>query len=125
MPGAIDVQKFINSLQKQYRPAAHEAAVLAVDQFCNFILGAAQEICPKKTGFLAASGYAEPPTDQEGLITGIVGFNAGYAAIVHERLDVYHEPPTQAKFLEVTMQANAGKFAPFVIAAINRRLGTT
>ena len=30
----------------------------------------------------------------------VVGYEAEYAVHVHERLDLYHEPPTQAKFLE-------------------------
>jgi hypothetical protein len=29
-----------------------------------------------------------------------VGYEAPYTIFVHERLDLYHEPPTQAKFLE-------------------------
>lgn len=34
----------------------------------------------------------------------IIGFNTNYAAAVHERLDLHHEPPGQAKFLESALR---------------------
>jgi hypothetical protein len=33
-----------------------------------------------------------------------VGYTAFYAIYVHERMDVYHAPPTRAKFLEEPMR---------------------
>jgi hypothetical protein len=83
-----------------------------------------QAWCPVRTGELKASGYLE--------ITGKtveMGYGFGnkpwYTVFVHENLDQYHAPPTQAKFLERAMKedmnaifyrigANYSQFAGFV-----------
>src|SRR5436190_2080674 len=62
-----------------------------------------QRLCPIKTGKLRASGYLEI-TGFRGNARVEIGYAKGgnpwYAPIVHENLEAFHEPPTQAKFLE-------------------------
>lgn len=43
-------------------------------------------------------------------VTGSISYGTHYGVYVHERLDVYHKPPTQAKFLSdpATQLANDG-----------------
>lgn len=36
-----------------------------------------------------------------------IGFSAPYAVFVHENLENYHKPPTQAKFLETAAKTKA------------------
>lgn len=71
-------------------------------------------ITPIEFGNLRASGQVEGPTLEGGSLEVTIGFggaSAPYALYVHERLDAYHEPPTQAKFLETTVNEHAKDFA--------------
>lgn len=66
----------------------------------------AQELCPKKTGALRDSAYLE--VTKRGRNPNVeIGFAKGgkppYAVYVHEMVELKHEPPTQAKFLEVAL----------------------
>ncbi len=80
--------------------AATEAAVRAALQP---VFDASQDLVPVDTGKLKASGYLVTRMSR-GRIVGEVGYGKGgnphWAPRVHEDLDVFHEPPTQAKFLE-------------------------
>lgn len=62
-----------------------------------------QVLVPVKTGVLKASGFLRESTFR-GVPGAEIGYADGgrpfYAAKVHEDLDVFHKPPTQAKFLE-------------------------
>lgn len=62
-----------------------------------------QELVPVDTGKLKDSGFVEVRSTTRGA-TAVVGYAKGgdpdYAVWVHEHLEVHHEPPTQAKFLE-------------------------
>lgn len=67
------------------------------------LMAEAKPITPIDTGVLRSSGFVKPPAVTDNDIVVEVGFGgaaASYALIVHERLDAYHNPPTQAKYLE-------------------------
>ena len=71
------------------------------------ILAKARDVyCPVDTGALRASGEVVGPIATGGAGTDLSaqvnfgGPDAPHAIVVHERQDVYHEPPTQAKYLE-------------------------
>jgi hypothetical protein len=73
----------------------------------------AQAITPVDIGTLRSSGYVTLPEITGNEIKVVVGFGGAaraYAEIVHERLDVYHKPPTQAKYLETPFNARAKGF---------------
>jgi hypothetical protein len=63
-----------------------------------------QELVPVLTGALKRSGFLGVG-ESRGKKVAEIGYGRGgvpfYAARVHEDLDVYHKPPTQAKFLEL------------------------
>lgn len=68
----------------------------------NEIFNESQQLVPVDTGTLKSSGAVTPPQRQGDIIEGAIGYGgaaSSYAFIVHERLDTYHEPPTQAKYL--------------------------
>jgi hypothetical protein len=118
---AVQITQFLESL-KTAEAKRRAAAVVAIEQFANHVLGEAQALAPVDTGFLKASGYVAPvgdPGEGGGPLSFTIGFNAHYALIVHERLDVHH-PQGQAKFLETAMRVNAPKLVNFVQAAIDR-----
>ena len=49
-----------------------------------------------------------------------VEYTAPHAIIVHEDLDAYHDPPTQAKFLEAPYRALRRDMVEFIRDAMNR-----
>lgn len=62
-----------------------------------------QKLVPVDKGKLKRSGFLESRDEPNGGSVEIgyaKGGNPPYAALVHERMDLFHDPPTQAKFLE-------------------------
>ena len=78
------------------------------------IVGEATELCPVKTGRLRATipnvSRVEITPNR---LTGIIGCGTDYGVYVHEAIvsstgrPIYHNPPTQAKFIEVPVLRNA------------------
>ena len=65
-----------------------------------------QRLVPVETGNLRSSGQLIGPTvlgDTVEVTIAYGGADAPYALIVHERLDISHDSPTQAKYLEQPM----------------------
>lgn len=77
------------------------AAAAALYQMGLKTIAIAIRLTPVDTGRLRASNYCAPPAvDPNGVMTCEVGFGAAYGIYVHERTDLRHRAPTQAKFLE-------------------------
>lgn len=119
MDGAVNIEAYIRSLEKEYIPQARAAAGEALYRFASKIITDAKQLCPKKTGTLAASGVVLDPVIEGGgeQITVTLGFNTNYAAAVHEILTNHH-PNGQAKYLETPLMAQAPNLGPYVLAAI-------
>jgi hypothetical protein len=69
------------------------------------VLEQSRTYCPVKTGTLRNSGYLEVMQEGTGgVISAEVGYGRGgfpsYTIFVHEDMEKYHVPPTQAKFLQ-------------------------
>ena len=67
------------------------------------VMTKSKRICPVDRGPLRASGHVNQPVRAGTSVTVDKGYgnsSVDYALAVHERLDVQHKPPTQAKFLE-------------------------
>ncbi len=66
-----------------------------------------QRYTPKLTGALRSSGYLEVTNTGKNTVVTI-GYAKGgspwYAAMVHERTDKYHRPPTRSKFLQAALE---------------------
>lgn len=78
------------------------------------ILADAIPLTPIDTGSLRASGHVKPPEVAGDTVVVQIGFGgaaAPYAVYVHERLDLSHAAPTQAKFLETPLLARRADFA--------------
>jgi len=91
-----------NQKTREVAGPAVEAALIEVGEL---ILEESNKLCPIVTGDLRESG--EVQQSGHGFATRIrVVYTASYAVYVHENLDAYHEPPTQAKFLEETLRRN-------------------
>lgn len=116
-----DISSFLKGLGEA-RKRVLEAGRQAVTRAGAHILGQAQVLAPVETGALKASAVAEPATVNGHTITMVLGFNTDYAAAVHERLDLHHAAPTQAKFLETAMRTNTQKFTTYVQDAMRSAL---
>lgn len=101
--------------------AVPQAAVRALYQLGEEILTQSQEIVPVDTGSLKRSGHTTLPAiegDQIVVTIGYGGPSAPYALPVHERIDVFHRPPTQAKFLESPVLAAAKRLETALTQAV-------
>lgn len=78
-----------------------------------------QEYCPEDTGDLKRSGYLETRTFR-GQAAVEIGYGKGgfphYAALVHERTDFFHAPPTRAKFLQAALEEDAGNIQARIVS---------
>lgn len=75
------------------------------------VLHKAMIYCPVRTGDLRGSGriVVEVSSKHRASATILFG-NSGvkYAALVHERTQVFHAPPTRAKFLQSALEEELG-----------------
>lgn len=72
-----------------------------------------QRLVPVDTGRLRRSGFTSVRKRAGGPVAQIGYGRFGqpfYAAFVHERMDIRHAPPTQAKFLETAVMTKLGDF---------------
>lgn len=112
MSGDFNMTQFLQRLGivgRQVDTSARAGLVDAGEQ----VLATGQRLCPVKTGALAGSGTLDDANADRGEVA--LGFNTGYAAIVHERRDVHH-PQGQAGYLAAAIRQE--------LPRINQILGT-
>ena len=95
-------KELINALKagKQQTP---QAIAQAIYEEANVIFAKSQILVPVDTGILRGSGgVSAPQMGNQGYFVDIFygGPAAPYAFFVHEIIGNYHNPPTQAKYLE-------------------------
>lgn len=74
---------------------------------------ATKRVTPVAFGNLRDSGMVQQPRTNDGVVSVELTFggaSAPYAVYVHERTDLYHAPPTKAKFLEETVLERVPNF---------------
>ena len=80
-----------------------QAIALAIYEEANVIFAKSQVLVPVDTGVLRGSGgVSAPQMGSQGYFVDIFygGPAASYALYVHEIIGNFHNPPTQAKYLE-------------------------
>lgn len=121
MSATANIQALLDGLGEAKERGVN-AATRALDQFGEHVLGDAQQLAPVDTGFLKASATSLPAeVGADNKLTKNVGFNASYAGVVHERLDVKH-PQGQAKYLETAVRNNAPKLDQFLVDEVRKAL---
>jgi len=95
-------KELANALQagKEQTP---RAIAQAIYEEANVIFARSQVLVPVDTGILRGSGgVSSPQQNDKGYFVDIYygGPAAPYALYVHEIIGNYHNPPTQAKYLE-------------------------
>ena len=99
LEGLDDLQKVLRNLKDQ----SGEVMGQALYEEANVIFANSQVLVPVDTGVLRGSGgVSAPQMGTRGYFVDIFygGPAAPYALIVHEIIGNYHNPPTQAKYLE-------------------------
>lgn len=86
----------------------------ALERWLKLVQRRAMILCPVDTGRLRGSAYSAAASIG-GATVGVIGFRTNYAIYVHENLLAHHEPPTQAKFLEVPLIQGITDFAEELI----------
>lgn len=80
-----------------------------------------QYLVPVDTGELKASGFLE--ADRRGAQIGYAKRgDPFYAVFVHEQLENYHEPPTQAKFLQQPLEEQMDEIPGRIAAGVQMLL---
>lgn len=69
-----------------------------LEKCANILLRASLPLVPVETGKLKGSGRVEVKGKGLGAEARVI-YEAPYAIYVHENLEAYHAPPTQARFL--------------------------
>jgi hypothetical protein len=93
----------------------------------NDVFIASQELVPVDTGALKSSGMVEGPIVDGTTVEVSIGYGGAaedYALVVHEDLTAFHEPPTQAKYLEQpAVEAVEGMSERLAAAVMERLIG--
>lgn len=95
--------KELSARLKRLGPEAVQAAAASLYQSAEAVMTKSKEICPVQTGALRASGQVGMPEVTGNNVLVELGYgnaSVDYAVHVHENLQAFHKPPTQAKFLE-------------------------
>lgn len=99
LTGDVELQAVLRAAQLD----APKAVAQAIWEEANLIFAKSQILVPVDTGALRGSGGVSAPQGT-GKLTYVDIFYGGpaasYALYVHEIIGNYHNPPTQAKYLE-------------------------
>lgn len=109
-----------------------------LETLANKMLDESQELVPVDTGSLKSSASVEAPEFGSNEISIILGYAIGemgdivnpdtgrtvntYAVDVHEQIDVYHAPPTRAKYLEDPVYTDADQMGDYLSIAVRERI---
>jgi hypothetical protein len=99
LEGDVELQAVLRAAQLE----APKAVAIAIYEEANVIFAKSQVLVPVDTGVLRGSGGVSAIQGSgQGMYVDIFygGPAAPYALYVHEIIGNYHNPPTQAKYLE-------------------------
>lgn len=97
--GPTELKAILQAFAAGYPRAVGEA----VYQTARGTMSKSAYLVPVDKGRLRGSRYVNEPEISVGRVSVSMGYGTDYAAPVHERLDLYHEPPTMAKYLEAPL----------------------
>ena len=119
LTGAAELRRELRRLQKAY-PEAVQAGLV---EEAYAIEAASVALVPVDTGRLRATHYVSAPEEKGDDVTVEIGYGTDYAVYVHERLELTHKSPTQAKFLQQPLEAARSGFFARLAARIRARAG--
>jgi hypothetical protein len=106
----------------QFEEASEEIMLEALEP----TMALADSYCPVDTGAMLASGYLEVTTFR-GKPRVEIGYGKGgvpdYTAYVHENMEMSHDPPTRAKWLQAAVMEDLGGIYSRLGAGYKRFMG--
>jgi len=96
-----------------------------INEVMQEVFDESQELVPVDTGALRDSGIFITAQESVDGITASVSYGdeiVDYAMEVHEDLETFHEPPGQAKFLEIPMTNHQDELLQAIKRRINQNL---
>lgn len=120
-----DFQKIVRNWQRFVNHVENVSTDIMVEAL-KPTFDLSQTYTPKLTGTLRESGYIE--VTRRGKMPRVeIGYGKHgkpvYAAIVHEKVEYRHNPPTRSKFLEAAMNETAGELRNRLILQYKRITG--
>lgn len=116
----------ITANMKRVVEGVHNLTPEAIKHGLQPMFDESQILVPVDKGVLKRSGFLKTRKTVRGAVA-VMGYGRFgrpfYTGIVHERLDVVHAAPTQAKFLESAIKKHMSRFLPRVTAYIKREGG--
>ncbi len=103
-------EKLLSTLDGSELEELMEAIELEIENTQQLVFTESQVLVPVDTSLLKQSGRPEPITRDSNGIEALITYNTHYAVWVHERMELRHNAPTQAKFLEKPMREQASHF---------------
>ena len=119
LTGAAELRRELRRLSKAY-PDALKMGLL---EEAYRIEAASVALVPVDFGRLQGTHYVSPPEEKGDDVTVEIGYGTDYAVYVHERTELQHRPPTQAKFLQQPLEAARSGFFARLAARIRARAG--
>lgn len=102
-------------------PSASLLAATALYQEGLKMMAVSQRQVPVRWGILRSTGHVYPPTQRGRAVEVVLAYGgpaAPYAWVQHENLDLRHDEPTKAKYLEDPVMDRRDAFAD----AVNKRM---
>jgi len=109
------VPELRENLERAYKKYANEV-LKEIGTEGEFLLNESKKECPHDTGYLRNSGHTDIKKDHVE-----VGYSAEYAMKVHESLNIHHEYPTKAKYLEDPFNRRAPNMHANIAERLKRR----
>ena len=105
----------LNQLWMEYPEDVSNAVWLELSKVMN----ESKKLCPVNTGAVAEGRVTSLNQSMgQGTIKATLGYSQGYAWWVHEILENYHKPPTQAKYLEQPLDEALPKSVDSIIKRV-------
>ncbi len=118
--------KVIQDNFKEVLKGTNKLLPKALEHAVRPIFDESQRLVPVDTGALKASGFLRSSQTTRGARV-FLGYGKGghpdYTVFVHERLNVRHAAPTQAKFLEAAILSNLSQVLPRAQAFMKSAIG--
>lgn len=94
----------------------------ALEDALRPVFAESQRLVPVDTGALKESGFLGKASDGSVMIGYGIGGDPFYAPYVHEQVQNYHKPPTQAKFLQQPLEESLDGLPGMISYHVWRRL---
>lgn len=127
----LNIERVLDQLRRWGQGFFDGAAAAQVEEAKRVMLLARDVYCPIDTGALRGTALVTAELRELPLASADIRFGDGidYAVFVHERLDLFHQPPTQAKFLQRAVDELSPQMTVRIgegaVAAAKSRAGTT